>query len=62
MTKIINGAIARIVLRYGVGAVIGAQAAGVLAGDADVVLIVAAGVGALTEGAYAMAKRRGWVT
>jgi len=57
-----NGAIARIILRYGVGAVIGTQAAEALAGNPDVVLVVAAGVGLVTEWAYREAKRRGWAT
>lgn len=56
------GPIARIVLRYGVGAVIGAAQGDMLAGDPDVVSLVALGIGALVEGAYALAKRRGWAT
>ncbi len=57
-----NSAIARIVLRYLVGAAfmgsdqIGQQ----LAADPDLVMIVALGIGAAVEGAYALAKRRGW--
>jgi hypothetical protein len=54
--------IARIVLRYGVGLVAGMQVGNALAGDADIVLIVAAVIGAATEGAYALAKRKGWTT
>lgn len=55
-----NGAIARIFLRYGVGLVIGMKAGEALAGDPDVVLIIAAGIGATTEYAYRLAKRKGW--
>jgi hypothetical protein len=54
--------IARIILRYGVGLVAGMHIGNALAGDADVVLIVAAIIGAATEGAYALAKRKGWAT
>ena len=52
----------RIVLRYGVGAVIGMEIGGMLAGDPDIVMLLAAGVGAATEAAYVFAKRRGWTT
>lgn len=52
--------IARIVLRYAVGAVIGAAQADVLAADPDVVTVVALAVGAAVEAAYAIAKRKGW--
>ncbi|MGR3495238.1 hypothetical protein [Citreimonas sp.] len=55
-----NGAIARILIRYGVGAVIGIKAGEALAGNPDVVLVVAAVVGAATEYAYRVAKRKGW--
>jgi hypothetical protein len=55
-----NGAIARIILRYGVGAVIGMEAAQALAGDPDIVLVLAGGVGVAIEAAYTIAKRRGW--
>lgn len=54
--------IARILLRYLVGAVIGAAQADVLAGDPDVVTAVAAAVGVAVEAAYAFAKKRGWTT
>ena len=54
--------ITRIVIRYGAGAMIGADMANVLAGDPDVVTIAAAAVGAGVEAAYALAKRRGWAT
>lgn len=54
--------IARILLRYVVGGIVGWEIGGVLAGDPDVVLYVAMGIGALVEVAYATAKRRGWTT
>jgi hypothetical protein len=54
--------VARIVVRYVVGAVIGMDAAHALAGDPDVITVVALAIGAATEVAYAMAKRRGWTT
>ncbi|MEB3211098.1 MAG: hypothetical protein VKL39_07070 [Leptolyngbyaceae bacterium] len=53
---------ARIVIRYIVGAVIGMDAADTLAGDPDAVTIVALGIGAAVEAAYAFAKRKGWAT
>lgn len=60
------GPFIRIVLRYGVGAVIGYQVGEQLASDPDVVAIATAGaaaaVGAITEGFYALAKRLGWRT
>lgn len=54
--------IARIVLRYAVGIVLGMEAGKMLAGDPDVVMIVAALIGAATEAAYVVAKRKGWAT
>ena len=54
--------IARILLRYGVGAVVGMKIGETLAGDPDVVLLLAAGIGAATEAAYAFAKKKGWTT
>lgn len=60
------GPFVRIVLRYGVGAVVGYQIGSQLANDPDVVAVataVAAGaVGAITEGFYMLAKRWGWRT
>jgi len=59
-----NGAYARIILRYLVGAafagspLIGEQ----LATDPDIVMIVSAGIGVAVEWAYVVAKRRGWFT
>ena len=53
---------ARIIIRYIVGAVIGMDAGDTLAGDPDVVTIVALGIGAAVEVLYAAAKRKGWAT
>ena len=59
-----NGAYARIILRYLVGAafarspLIGDQ----LATDPDIVMVVSAVIGVSVEGAYVVAKLRGWVT
>jgi hypothetical protein len=57
-----TGPIARIILRYGVGLVIGMEAGEMLAGDPDIVGVVALAVGVATEAAYAYAKRKGWAT
>jgi len=54
--------IVRIALRYGVGAVLGMEVGHTLAGDPDVVMLVAAGVGVVIEASYAVAKRKGWAT
>lgn len=54
--------IIRIVLRYGVGLVFGMEVGSLLAGDPDVVLLVATGVGVATEAVYAYAKKKGWAT
>ena len=54
--------ITRIVIRYIVGAVIGLDAGNTLAGDPDLVTVVALGLGAAVEGAYAVAKKKGWAT
>lgn len=54
--------IIRIVLRYGVGLVFGMEVGSLLAGDPDVVLLVATGVGVATEAVYAYAKKEGWTT
>lgn len=55
-----NGAIVRIALRYGVGLVVGMEAGQALAGDPDVVMLLAAGMGCAVEAVYAYAKRKGW--
>jgi hypothetical protein len=54
--------IARIILRYIVGAVVGAAQGDMLAGDPDVVAMVALSTGAAVEAAYVLAKRKGWST
>jgi len=54
--------IARIILRYAVGAIVGASQAELLIGDPDVVAIIALATGAAVEAAYVLAKRRGWAT
>jgi hypothetical protein len=54
--------IARIILRYAVGAIVGASQAELLIGDPDVVALVALSTGAAVEAAYVLAKRRGWAT
>ena len=54
--------IARIVLRYGVGYVIGSEAGAALAMDQDVVVTLALGIGAAVEAGYAFAKSRGGKT
>lgn len=60
------GPYVRIILRYGVGAVLGYQVGAQLAADPDVIAVAtavaAAAVGVVTEGAYALAKRLGWRT
>jgi hypothetical protein len=54
--------LARIVLRYIIGGVLGMEAGALLAGDPDVVFYVALGIGAVVEVLYAYAKRKGWAT
>lgn len=54
--------IARIVLRYVIGAVVGMAQGDMLAADPDVVTVAAIGIGAGVELAYAIAKRKGWAT
>ena len=54
--------VARIVLRYVVGGVIGLAQGNMLASDPDVVTMVAAGIGIAVEAVYAIAKRKGWTT
>lgn len=53
---------ARILIRYAVGLIVGADAADILAGDPDVVTITAVAMGAAVEVAYTWAKRKGWAT
>ena len=52
--------LARIAIRYGVGIVLGADAANILALDPDLVSYVAAGIGMAVEILYAAAVKRGW--
>jgi len=52
--------IARILIRYAVGLVIGMDAAETLAGDPDLVTVVAMGIGGATEVVYALAVKKGW--
>lgn len=56
--------VARIILRYGIGAgLIGSQQVGAqLSADPDLVFIVAAGLGVVVECGYVAAKRFGWAT
>lgn len=54
--------IIRIILRYGVGYVLGAEIGGAMAADPQLVTLIAIAVGALVEGVYAYAKRKGWAT
>lgn len=65
----INGAIARIIVRYGAGAlamygIMSHEWADMLAGDTDVTMFVEIGVAAAasftTEAVYAYAKKKGW--
>jgi hypothetical protein len=57
--------IARILLRYASGALVAYgvlphEVGAELAVDPDLVLVVGFGIGALTEGFYALARRNGW--
>ena len=52
--------IARIIIRYAVGLIIGADAADMLAGDPDIVTVAALALGGAVELVYAMAVRKGW--
>ncbi|MBK3745652.1 hypothetical protein G3A39_41575 [Paraburkholderia aspalathi] len=60
------GPFIRIVLRYGVGGLIGYEVGNQLASDPDVLVvttvIATALVGCITEGFYLLAKRLGWRT
>lgn len=53
---------ARIFIRYVVGLVVGMDAADTMAGDPDVVTVVAAAIGAAVEAVYYAAQRKGWAT
>jgi hypothetical protein len=52
--------IARIIVRYIVGLIIGADAAGVMAADPDVITMGAIAIGGLVEVLYALAKKKEW--
>jgi len=54
--------IVRILIRYAVGTIIGADAAELLAGNPDIITVGAMAVGAVVEAVYAIAKRKGWTT
>ncbi len=54
--------LARIILRYLVGALVGMDAGNILAADPDIVTYAALGIGLLVEMAYGFAKRKGWAT
>lgn len=56
------GPISRIILRYGIGYLAGSEAGEMLALDQDAVLMLSLALGAVVEGAYALAKRKGWAT
>lgn len=60
------GPFIRIVLRYGVGAIIGYEVGDHLAADQDIIAFATAATaaiaGAATEGFYLLAKRLGWRT
>lgn len=62
VSQYVNGAYARIILRYLVGAgLMGSSTIGEqLALDPDVVMIVSAIIGVATEAFYEFGKRRGW--
>jgi hypothetical protein len=54
--------IARIIIRYAVGLIVGADAAGLMAADPDMVTVAAVAIGGAVEIAYSLAKRKGWAT
>ena len=56
------GPASRILLRYGIGYLAGSKVAEQLAMDQDAVLMLSLLLGALVEGAYTVAKRKGWAT
>ncbi len=59
-----NGAIGRIILRYGAGTVFGATLGSTLAADPDLAMVVGTAasvlVAGIVEGFYALAKKKGW--
>lgn len=56
------GPLARIILRYGVGFVIGSEIGEQLSMDADIVAAVAIAIGVGVEAVYAYAKKNGGKT
>lgn len=56
------GPLARIVMRYGVGYVIGSETGEALAMDPELVNMLALGIAALVEMFYVFAKKKGWAT
>lgn len=50
----------RIVIRYGVGALVGMEMGDILAGDPDVIEVTLLGIGLATEGWYWLARKYGW--
>jgi len=54
--------LARIALRYIVGGLVGMESGRLLAGDPDIVTMLALAIGAAVEALYVLAKRRGWRT
>jgi hypothetical protein len=54
--------IARILLRYAIGGLLGTESGEILAGDPDIVVFVALGVGVFVELVYTWAKKKGWAT
>lgn len=59
-----NGAIVRIILRYGAGGLFGSAVGNAMLTDPDVQMVltavVAVGIAVVTEWFYALAKSRGW--
>lgn len=60
------GALSRIILRYGIGALAGWGIGEKIAADPDVQMALTVGLtmasGALVEGWYYLAKKYGWIT
>lgn len=54
--------VARILVRYIVGIVVGPDLANTLAGDPDIITVVAVAIGAGVEALYALAKKYDWAT
>lgn len=54
--------LSRILLRYGIGYVLGSETGEMLAMDPEIVNFLALGLAACVEIAYAFAKKKGWAT